>query len=221
MCLVLLVTIAFSQTLSQVTLTGAANSNVITFIVDESVLLNVSRDGKIIDWGVENRTRRMGIHPGPLDKYSGKEEYYPETDNEAFRGKVKYIGRTLVTYYSSSENETLKGKLKSIGSLIFDYYGSYEDEAIRGNIKNAGSVSFGFYSSFDDRAFKGKIKNVGPTNITYYSSFDDKAFTGKVKSIDRQPFVYYSSLDRREYSGLLKTGSPMVFANNVKFFVRN
>ncbi|MGI8582321.1 MAG: hypothetical protein ACR2KX_08990 [Chitinophagaceae bacterium] len=221
--LTFLLSSAFGQRLTQLVLTNNINSNIISFLVDETVILNITRDGKIIDWGVESITRRIinYNYPAKLDKYMGKEEYYPATDNEAFQGKIKYIGRTALTYYSSDENETLRGKLKSIGSIMFEYYAAYEDEAFRGNIKNAGPILFAYFGSFDDAAYKGKLKIVGPAAITYYSTFDDKAFRGKVKSIGRQSFVYYSSYDRREFSGTLKTGSPILYVNGIKYFIYN
>ena len=48
----------------------------------------------------------------------GREEYYPLTENEAYRGKVKYIGRTRFTYYTSDDKETLKGKVKPLAQLL-------------------------------------------------------------------------------------------------------
>lgn len=221
--LMLLITSAFAQKLAQIIVSSNSNSNIITFLVDETVLVNITPDGKLIDWGVENTLRKQYNYnyPAKLDKYMGKEEYYPETANDGSRGKVKYIGRTALTYYSSAENEKFTGKLKSIGPILFDYYAFYEDAALRGNIKNAGTLVFTYFSSMDDVAFKGKLKSVGSTSLTYYSSFDDKAFRGKIKSIDRQSFVYYSSYDRREYSGSLKTGFRILHFGGIKYFVIN
>ena len=219
----LLLTSAFTQKLAQIVVANNSNSNIISFLVDETVLVNITPDGKIIDWGIESTWRRQYNYgyPAKLDKYMGREEYYPASADEGSRGKIKYIGRTSFTYYSSAENEKWTGKLKSIGSIIFDYYFFYEDQAFRGNIKNAGSVPFTWFSSFDDAAYKGKLKSVGTTSLSYYSSFDDKAFRGKVKSIDRQSFEYYSSYDRREYSGMLKTGYRILLFGGIKYFVIN
>ena len=219
----LLATSGFAQKLAQIILNNSSNSNIISFLVDETVFVNITPDGKIINWGIENNMRRQYNYgyPAKLDKYMGKEEYYPETANDGSRGKVKYIGRTAFTYYSSAENEKWTGKLKSIGPILFDYYAFYEDAASRGNIKNAGTVIFTYFSSLDDAAYKGKLKSVGSTSLTYYSSFDDKAFRGKIKSIDRQPFVYYSSYDRREYSGTLKTGYRVLHFGGIKYFIIN
>lgn len=221
--LILLATSAFAQKIAHIIVTNNSNSNIISFLVDGTVYVNISPGGKIIDWGVENSLRSQYYYPYPakLDKYMGKEEYYPETAAEGSAGKVKYIGRTSFTYYSPAENEKWAGKLKTIGPLLFDYYASYEDTAFRGNIKNAGSVLFTWFSSFDDRSYKGKLKSVGSTSLTYYSSFDDKAFRGKIKSIGGQSFAYYSSYDRREFSGSLKTPYRTMLLGGIKFYLIN
>ena len=211
---------AFAQNLAKITIDNHGTADVITFLIDETVLVNLSKDGKIIDWGIENNAIN-NIYPQRLDKYMGKEEYYPNTDNEAYRGKVKYIGRTLFTYYTSEENESLKGKVKTIGINMLDYYMPYDDPAFRGFIRDAGSVTFSYYRSFDNEAYKGKIKTVGSSSLSYYGSFDDIAFRGKIKSIDRNSFTYYSSYDRKEYSGSMKTGTQIVFNGGIKFFIKN
>lgn len=221
--LILLVTSAFAQKLAHIVISNHGNSNIFSFLVDESVYVNITPDGKIIDWGVENSLRSRYNYPYPavLDKYMGKEEYYPETANDGSRGKVKYIGRTAFTYYSSADNEKWTGKIKTIGPIFFDYYAFYDDKAFSGNIKNAGPVVFTYFGSYDDAVYKGKLRSVGTTSLTYYSSFDDKAFRGKIKSIDRQSFIYYSSYDRREYSGSLKKGYRILLFGGIRYFVIN
>ncbi len=211
---------AFAQNLAQITIDNRGSQDIITFLVDGTVAVNISKDGKIIDWGIEYTNPRTGIYPR-LEKYMGKEEYYPASDNEAYRGKVKYIGRTLFTYYTSSDNEALKGKVKSIGLNILDYYRDYDNAAFKGNLKSAGSVTFTYYSSFDDEFYKGKIKSIGSTMLSYYGAIDDKAYRGKVKNIDRNAFTYYSSYDKKEYNGMMKTGSQMLSSGGLKFIVKN
>ncbi len=215
-----LLTPAFSQNLAQITIDNRGNKDIITFLVDGTVVVNLTKDGKIEDWGIEFTDPRRGIYPR-LEKYMGKEEYYPASDNEAYREKIKYIGRTLITYYTSSDNEALKGKVKSIGINILDYYRDYDNAAFKGNLKSAGPVTFTYYSSFDDEFYKGKIKSIGGTSIAYYGSIDDKAYRGKVKSIDRNSFSYYSSYDRKEYGGMMKTGSQMLSSGGLKFIIKN
>ncbi|MEO5782332.1 MAG: leucine-rich repeat protein [Ginsengibacter sp.] len=215
-----LLTSSFAQRLVQITIDNHGNSNIITFLVDETVMVNITKDGKIIDWGIEYNPYSRSMYPGILQKYMGREEYYPSTADSAYHEKIKFIGRTSFTYYSSDENEAFKGKIKTIGSNIFDYYPAYENAAFKGNIKNAGPLSFTYYSSFDE-LYKGKIKSIGSTNFTYYGLIDDKAYRGKIKNIGSSIFTYYSSYDRREYSGSIKSGSPTIYSSGIKYFIRN
>jgi hypothetical protein len=210
---------AFSQKLYQITIDNRGNADAITFLVDETVIVNITKEGKIIEWGTEYSTARTGIYP-ILQKYMGREEYYPETDNEAYRGKIKYIGRTQFTYYTASDNPAFAGKIKTIGTNFFDYYTSYDDVAFRGYIKNAGQVTFTYYSSFNDESYKGKIKSVGSTALSYYGSIDDKAFKGKIKNIDRSFITYYSSYERKEYAGMIKSGSQVWNIGGIKYFIK-
>ena len=211
---------AFAQNLAQITIDNRGKQDILTFLVDESVVINITKDGKIIDWGTEYTSPQTGVYP-KLEKYMGREEYYPSTDNEAYRGKVKYIGRTLFIYYTSDDNEALKGKVKMIGTNLLDYYTEYDDAAFKGYLRNAGPVSFTYYGSYNDEFYKGKIKSIGSTMLSYYGAIDDKAYRGKVKSIDRNLFTYYSSFDRREFSGSMKTGSPMISSGSIKYIIKN
>ena len=211
---------AFAQNLAQITIDNRGKQDILTFLVDEFVVVNITKDGKIIDWGTEYTSPQTGVYP-KLEKYMGREEYYPSTDNEAYRGKVKYIGRTLFIYYTSDDNEALKGKVKMIGTNLLDYYTEYDDAAFKGYLRNAGPVSFTYYGSYNDEFYKGKIKSIGSTMVSYYGAIDDKAYRGKVKSIDRNLFTYYSSFDRREFSGSMKTGSPMISSGSIKYIIKN
>jgi hypothetical protein len=215
-----LLTPAFAQNLAQITIDNRGKQDILTFLVDEFVVVNITKDGKIIDWGTEYTSPQTGVYP-KLEKYMGREEYYPSTDNEAYRGKVKYIGRTLFIYYTSDDNEALKGKVKMIGTNLLDYYTEYDDAAFKGYLRNAGPVSFTYYGSYNDEFYKGKIKSIGSTMVSYYGAIDDKAYRGKVKSIDRNLFTYYSSFDRREFSGSMKTGSPMISSGSIKYIIKN
>jgi hypothetical protein len=218
--LTFLLTPAFAQNLAQITIDNRDKQDILTFLVDEFVVVNITKDGKIIDWGTEYTSPQTGVYP-KLEKYMGREEYYPSTDNEAYRGKVKYIGRTLLIYYTSDDNEALKGKVKMIGTNLLDYYTEYDDAAFKGYLRNAGPVSFTYYGSYNDEFYKGKIKSIGSTMVSYYGAIDDKAYRGKVKSIDRNLFTYYSSFDRREFSGSMKTGSPMISSGSIKYIIKN
>lgn len=209
---------AVGQRIYKITLVNGGGPATISYLVDDVITLRLSTDGKLIEWGLENNTGRG--YPDRLEKYMGRVEYYDSTEDEAIRGKVKYLGRTSFTYFSSTENNALKGKIKTMNTIPFDYYAAYENEALRGRIKSAGPVTFSYYSSYDNEAFKGKLKSVGNSQITYYASFDDKAFRGKVKSIDRYSYTYYSSYDIRDYQGSMKTGFPIQNINGINYYIR-
>lgn len=215
------VTVA-AQRLSRITLSNSGTLDIISFLTDDEIFINVTKDGKIIDWGVEPAIVQYNNYPGKLAQYMGGVEYFSTADNEDVKGKVKYIGRNSVTYFSSGENELLKGKVKSMGSIYFDYYDVYSDSSSKGKIKNAGLYAFSYYTAFDNEAYKGRIKNVGSSLLTYYASYEDKAYRGKIKSIDNVNFNYYSSFDRREYQGALKSGGQMQYIiNGIKYYLRN
>lgn len=210
---------AFGQNISKITITGSGQVDVFAFGLDENVQVYVTRDGRISKWGFDRFIGYMENYNNELEPYVGRVEYYTQNDDEAIRGKVKYIGRTLLTYYASYENESLKGKIKSIGSIAFEYYLSFDDAAFSGNIKSLGRQAVSWYPSFENPDIRGKLQRVGPTVLTYYGSFEDKAFRGKIKSIDRFNITYYSSFE--QFSGSMKTGLQIMNANGIKYYVRN
>ncbi len=215
---ILVLNTAFGQNISKITITGSGNFDVFAFGLDENVQVYVTKEGNISKWGFDKYIGYQENYNGDLVPYVGRVEYYTQNDDEALRGKVKYIGRTLLTYYTSYENESLKGKLKAIGSQSLDYYLSFDDAAFRGFVKAIGREAVTWYASYENADLRGKLKNVGSTTLTYYGSFEDKAFRGKIKSIDRFTMTYYSSFE--QYSGSMKTGSQIITANGIKFFAR-
>ncbi len=211
--------IGFGQVISKITLTGNGQLDVFSIGLDENVQVYISKDGSISKWGFDRYIGYQENYNGDLDPYVGRIEYYTQQDDEALRGKVKYVGRTLLTYFASYENDALKGKLKAVGAIKLDYYLPYEDAAYQGNIKLLGQQVVTWYATYDNAEIRGKLKTVGPTLLSYYSSFEDKAFRGKVKSIDRFTITYFSSFE--QYSGNVKTGSTVINANGIKYYLRN
>ena len=207
MLMLLLGCCTYSQQLSQVTFSGGSKLSYISFITDQNVLIRISEEGKILEWGIEVRADRYNYYAPKLQPYIGRIDYYgPEADS-AFRGKVRSIGTCSFTYYGSYETEIKIGKIKSVGRTLLDYYTNYDNIHFRGRLKFIGSLMLGYYSSFDDEAFRGKLKAIGSTVITYYSTFDDKLIRGKIKSIATVPYVWYTSVDKLGYGGSLKSGS--------------
>lgn len=208
----------FSQGVSKITITSNGQVDFFAFGLDENVQVYVSKDGNISKWGFDRFIGYQENYNGDLDPYVGRVEYYTQNDDAELRGKVKYIGRTLLTYYASYENDALKGKLKAIGAIGLEYFLSFDDAAYRGQIKIIGRQAVTWYASYENADLRGKLKNVGSTALNYYSSFEDKAFRGKIKSIDRFGITYFSSFE--QYSGSMKTGSTIITASGIKFYLR-
>ncbi len=216
----LFTTCSFSQKLSQVMLAANGNLLSIGFLTDQTVTINLSPDGNMLEFGTEYERGSIYYYPGKLQPYIGRVDYYGAETDEALKGKVKSIGSCAVTYFASYENKLQQGKVKTIGSITLNYYSDYDNETFKGKLKSAGSVLLNFYSSFDNEAFKGKLKNLGGTSLNYYSSFDDKAFKGKIKSIGNYNYSWYSSYDRKEYQGAMKTGSQTQLVNGINFILK-
>ena len=210
---------AFGQKISKIDINKDGSFDMMSVLLDENATLTMKNDGSIIAWGIEVFSERIPSM-SKLDVYPGRVEYYSANDNEAFSGKVKYIGKTLITYYASFDNEAFRGKVKSIGTANFQYYTLLENEAYSGKIKQVGSVPFSWFSTYDNEAMRGKLKSVGSTNLNYYTSFEDKLIRGKLKNIDRSMFTYYTSTDRKEFQGAVKSGSQLQTINGIKYFVR-
>lgn len=212
---------AWSQQLSQVSFSGASTLSYFTFITDQSVLIRVSEDGKLMEWGTEARSDRNSNYYAPnLQPFMGRVDYYgPETTDSVIRGKVKSIGTCMINYYGAYEKDGKPGKLKSIGSIALDYYNQFDNVAFQGKLRFAGTLVLEYYPSLENEAFRGKLKSVGNTRIQYHSTFDDKMIRGKIKSIGSVAYNWGTSLDPRQ-QGVLKTGSYRQNINGVTYILR-
>lgn len=215
---VFLCTTVFAQRISKITITGSGSISDIIIGLDDNVQVYLSKDGQITKWGFDRFIGYQENYNDYLEPYVGRVEYYSENDDAALRGKVKYIGKTMISYYPSYEMESLRGKLKSIGSLNMVYYLQYDDKAMAGSLKSIGQQNIEWYASYENEGLRGKLKAAGGTPITYYGSFEDKAFRGKLKSIGSNNFTYYSSTE--QYSGSIKSGTSTVTVNGIKFYIR-
>jgi len=209
----------FAQSLTHVGLSAASTLSSFSFTTSDQAIIKISPDGNIIEWGTASDPGRMGYYQGKLQPYMGRVDYYGPEADEAFRGKVRSIGATVITYYAASQPQEQKGKIKSIGSAQLDYYMSYDNESYRGKLKAAGPVQLVYYGSFDNESFRGKLKSVGNTALTYYSIFDDKFNKGKIKSIGANAFSWYNEMDRKEYQGAMKTGNMIQKINGITFSI--
>jgi len=208
-----------TQQLAQVTFSGGTDLSYFSFMTDQNVLIRISTEGKLLEYGIEVMSNRYVYYAPKLQPYMGRIEYYGQESDSVFKGKIKSIGTCSLTYYGSYEQDDKPGKIKSIGRILIDYYSSYEEKTLKGKIKFAGSQMLSYYTSFDDEAYRGKIKSIGSTPITYYSSFEDKLIRGKIKSISGSFYTWYSSYDRSELKGALKTGSYRQNIGSVTYII--
>lgn len=216
-----LVITAHSQELSQVSFSGGSELSFFSLLTDREVQIRISADGRLLEWGTEERSIRSSNYYAPrLQPYPGRVEYYgPEADSVS-KGKVKSIGSSVITYFQSYETADRIGKIRSVGRLFFEYYSSYDNRLLQGKVKLIGSLSLDYYSTFDDQALQGKLKSVGSTSISYYNSFDDKFIRGKVKSIGAVSYSWYTSLDRQGFGGALKSGPYRQNTGGVLYIVQ-
>ena len=209
--------VTYSQELSQVTFTVGTNLSFFSFRTDQEIMIRISDEGKMLEWGTDPGPGRYYSDPRKLQTYLGRVEYFGQEYDSVFRGKVKSIGTCTFTYYGKYETAAKIGKLKTIGRVAVDYYDNYEDASFKGKIKYAGSVLFSYYSSFDNEAFRGKLKSINNTRLAYYSTFDDKAIAGRIKSIGSFEYIWYSSYER--YHGSLKFGSVTQNINGIVYII--
>jgi hypothetical protein len=212
-----IVTKSFSQELSLVIFSGGSTLSSFSFRTDQDIIIRISEEGKVTEWGNDPGPGRYYNDPRRLQPYLGRVEYFGQEYDSVLRGKIKSIGTCTFTYYDKYETAAKIGKLKTIGRLAVDYYDNYEDASLKGKLKLAGSFLFSYYSSFENEAFRGKLKSINNNIITYYSTFDDKAFKGRIKSIGSFEYVWYSSYDR--YQGGLKYGSVIQNVGGITYII--
>ena len=217
--LLLITAFTYSQELSQVAFSGGATFSSFAFITDQQIIIKISDDGKVLEWGNELQAGRYYNSPGKLQQYMGRVDYYGTEADSISKGKVKSIGTCMLTYYGAYETAEKIGKLKSIGRVSLDYYTNYENSAFKGKLKSAGYTMFSYYASHENEAFVGKLKSVANTALAYYSTFDDKLIKGKIKSIGMYNYSWYSSFDSRQFQGGLKSGTLAQNINGVVYII--
>jgi len=210
---------AYSQQLGQVSFNNASSLSYFSFLTDQGVLIRVSEDGKILEWGTEVLSDRYNYYAPRLQPFMGRIEYYGPQDDSVFRGKIKSIGTCFITYYDTFQVKSKIGKLKNIGRNQLDYFEDYEDKMQRGKIKTAGGLSIDYYRSYENESLRGKLKLVGSTPITYYTVFDDKLNAGKLKAVGSASFTWYSLNDRPDMRGALKSNNYPVNVSGVTYIL--
>ena len=217
LCLLLLLNNAYSQKLSQVGFSQASNFSWFSIITNQNILIRISDDGQILQFGTE-QTSLYGNYFAPnLIPFSGSINYYQNGIDYGLNGKIKNIGACFFTYYGSNDYPEKVGKIKTAGNLFFDYYRQYGDALTAGKIQTIGTATITWYNSMDNDALKGKLKSVGKTVIDYYSSFDDPYLKGKLKTIGGYKYNWSTVFNGREFQTILKTGNQRQVINGITF----
>jgi hypothetical protein len=211
---------SYSQQLKQVTFAYDGNLAYFTLATDQNILIRISQDGQLLEFGSEEMSLRNANYYNPkLQPYMGRVEMYGDGSDPALQGKVRYIGATPVNWYAQYEVAEKVGRLKMIGRMAIDYYDHFADKNLQGKMKSIGNLELTYYASIaDNEAFKGKLKSIGNNYITYYSSFDDRQVSGKLKSIGSLNYSWYTSFDLNR--GGLKTGAYRSVLNGVMYIIQ-
>lgn len=209
-----------SQQLGQVTFNGGGSSLAyFSFVTDQGVLIRVSAEGKILEWGTEVLADHYDFYDRKLQPFMGRVEYFGPKDDSIFRGKVKSIGTCFFTYYDAYQVKSKAGKLRTIGSQYLDYFEEYEDKMLQGKIKTAGALTIDYFRSYENESYRGKLKTVGSLPVTYYSAFDDKINAGKLKSVGSVQYQWYSLGDRTDMRGGLKGNKYRQVISGITFIL--
>ncbi len=207
-----------SQQLSQITFANASTLSWFTFSTDQGILIRVSEDGKVLEWGTELMSERSTNYYAPkLQPYMGRIAYYGTEADSVNRGKVKSIGTAVFSYYGAYELEEKRGRLKSVGMVNLEYYTRFENPAFKGKLRVIGSTLLDYYSLFENDAYKGKLRTVGTTPISYYSTFDDK---GKIKSIGQESYDWSFLRSHSQFGVAQKPNLYRQNINGVTYILR-
>lgn len=211
---------SYSQKLSQVTFPDGAKLSFFSILTDQNVLIRISDDGKLLEWGSEVQSDRGNYYAPALQPFMGRTEYYKLESDSVFNGKVKSIGTCFITYHGSQEEENKRGKVKMLGNLQLDYYSKYDEKNLQGKLKVIGNLLLEYYRQYDNEAFRNKLKSVGSVPITYYSAFDDKYNSGKIKNIGTASYIWYSPNNHPYMKGGLKTNNYRQFISGITYIIR-
>ena len=214
----MLVLTGYGQQLTGVNFENGSNVSFFSFLTNQGVLLRVSVDGKLLEWGTEVLSDRGNYYAPKLQPFNVRTETYDVQADSAFRGKLKSIGTCFITYYSALDEEAKRGKIKTLGNLQLDYYSKYDEKTMQGKLKMAGSLLLEYYRQYENEAFRGKLKSIGSVPIAYYSAFDDKYNAGKLKSVGAVSYTWYSEFDQAR--GALKSNNYRQLISGITYILR-
>src|SRR6188768_1996112 len=96
----MLVFTGYGQQLTGVNFENGANLSFFSFLTNQGVLIRVSIDGKLLEWGAEVLSDRGNYYAPKLQPFNVRTEIYNAQSDSAFNGKLKSIGTCFITYYS-------------------------------------------------------------------------------------------------------------------------
>jgi hypothetical protein len=207
-----------AQRLAQVSFTSGGKLTYFSVEVDQSTLIRMSEDGKLLEWGTEQLSDRGNYYAPKLQPYMGRIEYYGTESDTLLKGKLRSIGTATITWYGAHEEESKRGKPKSIGNLQLDYYSRYDEKSMQGKLKMIGNLLLDYYRAYENETVRGKLKALGSTSLSYYTPFEDRYNAGKLKSVGSVPYTWYSEFDRAK--GALKSNNYRQNIGGVSFILR-
>ena len=82
-----------AQELSQVTFASGSHLVYFSLLTEQGVLLRISEDGRLLEWGTEAKSINAGEYYAPrLQPFPGRIDYYGVEGDSISRGKIKMIG---------------------------------------------------------------------------------------------------------------------------------
>ncbi|MFN2456843.1 MAG: hypothetical protein ABR502_01465 [Chitinophagaceae bacterium] len=208
----------YSQKLSQVSFQNGANLSYFSFSDNQGVLIRMSVDGKVLEWGMEVMADRGYYYAPKLQPYLGRVEYFGQEWDTTLKGKVKSIGAHAITYFGPQEEVTKRARIKSLGNLQFDYFSQYDGKDLQGKVKMIGHYTLDYYRQYENEAIRGKLKSIGSMPVTYYTPFDDRYNAGKLKNVGPVYYTWYSEFDRAK--GALKSNNFRATVGSITFILR-
>ena len=95
-----------AQRISKITINTEGALQIFSITTDDNAVINVNPNGEVVNYGTEYFSEKIQNF-SRIEMFNGRVDLFGSTDDKAFQGKLKYIGRTAVTYYASYDIEAL------------------------------------------------------------------------------------------------------------------
>jgi hypothetical protein len=101
MLFILAVFNAKSQELSEIRYANGSTLSFYSFTTDQKIIIRISIDGKIVEWGDLWSRGYYNYQPGKLQQYMGRVEYYGQETDSINQGKVKVLEPVILPIMES------------------------------------------------------------------------------------------------------------------------